>query len=333
MFVRIFCGVVFCINCISGLQAQSPNAASTDKKTPTLAPQQENDSSVLPKPETTSSPDADAFSPLTAQEHPWGRFRPKSWICMQTVIWTVQDNERIASVRETKTTLESIEKDGVTLKKVATLNIGGKRIETAPLVERFDFYREPMENDVVGKNAGSGKLLVNNLVIPCKKRVYEYKGTTEKRITTLWYTTQLYPYVLRVESILTALPSETVPEERILRRSVTEVFESSSFHLRRSKEGAYRYRTRTTDGHMTTVVEATCSRLVPGGIIHETTREFDASGAEIRTTETRLINYFCMAPTPDGALEEPPYLGPVPVRPRWRRFYALPPTYFEPQQQ
>jgi hypothetical protein len=279
-------------------------------------------------------PDGDILAVLTERENPWGRFPLKSWIHTQTISWTAQDGpfgtERIASVRETKTTLESMEADGITLKKEVTRNMGGKQIKAAPQVERFDFYREPMEADAVAKNVGTGKLLINNLVIPCKKRVYEKQNDSEKRTTTLWFTTQLYPYVLRAETVLVALPTENSPLERELRRSVMEVYESSSFQLRRSKDGVYRYRIKTTEGKMTTLTDASGSLSIPGGVIHETVRELDAAGAEIRTAETRIINYSFATPTPEPPMSLLPGALPYPyspmVRPRWRRFYPMPPS-------
>ncbi len=295
-------------------------------------------------PGTEEDTGSDVLAVLTEQDHPWGRFPQHSWIHTQTISWSAQDGqrfgERIASVRETKTTLESIDTDGVTLKKEVMLTMGGKQVKTAPQVERFDFYREPIETGVIARNIGTGKLLVNNLVIPCKKRVYEKQSATEKRTTTLWFTTQLYPYVLRSETVLRALPLEQSPLERELRRSITEVYESSSFHLRGNQDGSYRYRTKTTESNMTTIVDASCSRYIPGGVVQALVREYDATGAEIRSSETRIINYSMASPS-DTLLNPPldtppntphtlipgasPYpLAPMPLRPRWRRFYPLP---------
>ncbi len=200
---------------------------------PTSAPRPEQDAAALAPPGVASSADANLLSDLTAREHPWGRFQPKSWIHTQAISRTTVPGQpgstRIVSIRETKTTLESVDLDGVTLKTESTLGVGGKQIKSAPLTERFDFFQQPITSDVVVRNAGTGKLLVNQLVIPCKKRVYEKKNATEKLTTTLWFSTQLYPYVLRAETVLTALPTENEPMEFELRRTIFEVYESSAF--------------------------------------------------------------------------------------------------------
>lgn len=271
---------------------------------------------------------------LTAQEHPWGRFAPKTWVCTQTLTWTHQENQQTVQVRDTKTTLESVDKDGVTLKSTTTVHAGGRRIESAPTLHRFDFFQEPIRDNARIENGGEGKLIINNMVIPCKKRIYEHKEGTEKQKTVVWYSTQLYPYVLYVENVLSRLPNEGETEEKILRRSVTEVLESSSFHLRWNKDGGYRIRTRKTDGNISTVTETNCSRHVPGGVSQETVREFDASGKEIRTVETKLINFHCAVDenehdnpelSPDAPF--PFYELPMPRRHRWRRMHQIPLYY------
>lgn len=267
---------------------------------------------------------------LTAQEHPWGRFALKTWVCMQTVTWTHQEDQQTMLIRDSKTTLDSVDKDGVTLKTTTTVHAGGRRIETAPTTYRFDFYQQPIREKVRIDGGGEGKLAINNMIVPCKKRIYDWADATEKQKTVVWYSTQLYPYVLRIESVLSRLPTEAEPEEKILRRSVSEVLESSSFHLRWSKDGDYRMRTRKTDGNVTTVVESTCSRYVPGGIVRETVRDFDATGKEIRTVETKLINYHCAASEDDNpelspGFSHPFYELPMPRRMRWRRMPPMTP--------
>ena len=267
---------------------------------------------------------------LTAAEHPWGRFVPKTWTCTQTITWNYQDQQQTVMVRDTKTTLESIDDDGVTLQQASSTYVGGRRIESAPTLHRFDFFQEPIQENTVISNGGAGKLAIKNtnMVIPCEKRVYETPGPTEKQKTVIWYSTQLYPYIFRIDSVLTRLPTEAEPEERILRRSTSEVLESSSFHPRWSKLGTYRIRTVKNDGSITTIIDASCSRHVPGGIVHEIIREFDASNKEVRTVETKLINYHCAIPhqeTPELGTEEPYYFDEIPRRPRWwRRWYAIP---------
>lgn len=234
---------------------------------------------------------SEAPSPLSAPEHPWGRFQPSSWCRTQTITWTQHDGKRVRNVNETKTVLESVERNGLTLKETASVDAGGKWIETAPVMKRFDFFGEPIREGTLVSRGEPEKLIVDSLIVPCEKRIYESTTSTGREKTTIWYSTQIYPYVFRVEKILRAAPGKGGREDAILSRSTTEVLESSAFQIRKSKSGTYKTRKIRKSGNMTTVTETSCSRHVPGGVLRETLRELDGDGKEIRTVETRIINY------------------------------------------
>jgi hypothetical protein len=275
---------------------------------------------------------------LTALEHPWGRFAPQSWVCVQKITWTNREGYRTADVRELKTTLQSVDPDGVTLQDVLTTGTGGKQTENAPIIRRFDFFQQPVQEGVQIRNAAPTKLIIDHLVVPCEVRIYEQTTPAGKRKTTIWYSTQLYPYVLRSENVLRSIPTDKEPEERILDMTITEVLESSAFHLRKSKLGTYRLRTTQKSGNVTTITEMSCSRHVPGGVLQKTTREFEKKGniiREIRTAETRLINVY-YAGVSSNSRQIPATIVPdssffylESIRPRWRYYYAPYPLYWD----
>jgi hypothetical protein len=278
---------------------------------------------------------------LTALEHPWGRFSPQSWVCLQKTTWTNREGHRTADVRELKTTLQSIDPDGVTLQDVLTISIGGKRTENAPIIRRFDFFQQPIQDGVQIRNTAPTKLIIDHLVIPCEVRIYEQTTPAGKRKTTIWYSSQLYPYVLRSENVLRSIPTDKEPEERILDMTITEVLESSAFHLRKSKLGTYRLRTTQKSGNVTTITETSCSHHVPGGVLQKTIREFEKKGntvREIRTVEIRLINLYYGGyggvpsnnrQLPATVVRDPSFFYLESVRPRWRYYYAPYPLYWE----
>jgi hypothetical protein len=277
---------------------------------------------------------------LTMLEHPWGHFQPQSWVRLQSVTWTDHNGRRIANFRETKTTLQSVDANGVVLQDISTVDMAGKQVENAPIVRRYDFFQQLIQDEVQVRirNGQPTKLVVDKRVIPCEVRIYEQSTPAGKRKIIVWYSTQIYPYIFRIENILRSQPSDKEPKERILDMTITEVLESSAFHLRQCKRGTYRLRTTQKSGNVTSVTEAACSLHIPGGVIQKTTREFEGNGnttREIRVVETRLINYYYGIPPIDAdnatnTLDLPPsapntlYYSPEPIRPRWRRFYVAP---------
>ena len=232
---------------------------------------------------------------LTAREHPWARYLPKSWVRTQTTTTSEHDGRKIRNITETLTTLESVGQNGLTLKLVSTVDVGGRGVETPPQKRTLDFYSEPIIEGTKIEQLPSTTLTIDKQLIPCEVRSYHVLLTPETRQRkTVWYSTQLHPHVLRVERILSTVPTERVPDERILSSSTTELLETDSLRLRRGRSGNYRYRTITKTGDITTDTVTSGSRLITGGLDNETIREFDRDGKVIRTTETRMINYYAL---------------------------------------
>ncbi|MCL2744759.1 MAG: hypothetical protein FWE67_13000 [Planctomycetaceae bacterium] len=252
---------------------------------------------------TVSTPST-VTSVLTAAETPWGRFPPSSWILMETV--TVQTNaegKKTRSITEKKTTLVSVEKDGYTLEETDTVNYGGRLIQKALVIRRFDFFQQPISlqaTDNMEITAGEPeKLVIDRLLIPCEKRIYQQETPQSKHKTTVWYSSQLYPYIFRVEKVQ---KQETAGQPPVtVSKSVSEVHSLSVFKLRRGRAGSCQFRTVRKSGNITTVIETACEANLPGGIRKRTIREFDQTGKEIRLLESRLINYYLPAELPpDG---------------------------------
>ena len=231
---------------------------------------------------------------LTAQEHPWARYLPKSWVRTQTVTTTEREGQRVRNITETMTTLEAVDEKGLTLKSVMTVNIGGRSVEKPPETKTMDFYSESVPEGTTIEQRPATTLTVDRQLLPCEVRSYVSYAVDTKQRTTVWYSTQVYPHILRVERIRSTLATDKEPEEKILSSSTMELLETDSLRLRRSRAGNYRYRTITKTGDITTDTMTTGSRLVTGGLGHETVRELDRDGKVIRTTETRMINYYAL---------------------------------------
>jgi len=231
---------------------------------------------------------------LTAYEHPWARYLPKSWSRTQTVTTTELEDRRVRNITETKTILESVDGESLTLKSISTVDIGGRSVETSHQRKTVDFYSELVVEGTKIDQHPSTTLTIGKQLIPCEVRSYILLSPETKQRTTVWYSTQIYPYVLRVERILTAFPTEKDREEKILSSSTTELLDTDAIYLRRSKQGNYRYRTITKTGDITTDATMTGSRRITGGLDHEIVREMDQNGKVIRTMETRMINYFAL---------------------------------------
>jgi hypothetical protein len=228
---------------------------------------------------------------LTANEHPWGRFKPESYCRMQTTITSQYGEQKITSVQELKTTLISVEKNGITLQEEESVTIGDKIVEKTPKTFLYDFFQELVQEGAKISAGTPTKLMIDKQVVPCEVRIYELSTPVGRQTTTIWYTAQLFPYVMRVEKVLRCFPTDKDPSEQVLSQSVTVVQKTSALKSRGSKRGTYNLQTTEKTGNVTKLTESRCSQNLPGGLECSTTREFDAQGKVIRTLETRLTNY------------------------------------------
>ena len=242
--------------------------------------------------QTAFSPVSERTVPvLAAHEHPWARFPMKSWTRTQVITTTEHSGRLVRTLTETKTILDSVMENSLTLQMTSTVDVGGRRVETPPQKQILDFYSELVIDGTTIEQQPSTMLVVDKQLIPCEVRSYVLLMPETRQRTTVWYSTQLYPHILRVERILRKVATGKNPEEKVLSRSTTELLETDAMRLRRSKRGNYSYRTITKTGDFTTDTVTVGSWHIPGGLRFETVRELDRNGKVIRTTETRMINY------------------------------------------
>ena len=230
---------------------------------------------------------------LTANEHPWGRFQPKSWCIVQTTIVSSLERQAVRSVQTVKTTLKSIEETSLTLEELETLELGGQIITKKPQIVKVDFFQEPVQDSVQIRQGPSAKIVIDKKVVPCGVRIYEQQTARGHLTTTIWYTPHVYPYVLRVEKILRSSSAHEDAGERVLQQSVMLIQETAALKSARSNRRTRTYSLRMEEkgGNLTKITEARCSWDVPGGLLESTTREFDVQNREIRRSVSRMFNY------------------------------------------
>jgi len=235
---------------------------------------------------------------LTASEHPWGNFPPKSWCIVQTRTLSNIDGRTVRSSQTVKTVLEDIDENGITLSEMETVALGEKSVEKMPVTTKYDFFQERIQDNVQISQGAPAKLqMKDKKVVPCSVRIYTRQTPSGQHTTTIWYTSQVYPYIFRVEKTLRSTPSGGNTEGQIISQSVALVQETSALKKLRGNRRNRTYALQITDktGNITAVTEARCSLDVPGGLLASTTQEFDAQNREIRRSESRMTNLYVPA--------------------------------------
>ena len=253
---------------------------------------------------------------LTAGEHSWGRFLPNTWCIVQTVTVSNRDGRAVQSTQTVKTTLQSVDEGGVTLQEAERLELAGKVVEKEPQTVKYDFFNEPVQENVqvrLGAHGLPTRLMVDRKVVPCAVRIYEQQTSGGQLTTTLWYTPQVYPYVLRVEKILQSVPEGESAGGQIIRQSVMLVQETAALKALRGnrRNRTYTVRTEEKAGNITRITDARCSWDYPGGLLESTTQELDAQGREIRRSVSRMTNYFFHESFPIQQPLQPAWVVPL----------------------
>ena len=225
---------------------------------------------------------------LTREMHPWGRFDKGAWRCFQVVTESFDERGAVAntSVTETRTTLEDMAADGVTLRVEAVVQVAGKERDAEPQLIKQGFHGELANGNLTVRDLGTAELTIDGRRIPCKVEQLETTGPHSRTTTKVYYSTSLAPYVLKREGVTTDLDGAE------LSRSTHNVLslDRPCDILRRRKRAAH-LETVLTHPKGSIVTRAFTSADVPGGVICHTCEERDANGRLVRRSTLRLVAY------------------------------------------
>ena len=226
---------------------------------------------------------------ITREMHPWGRFERGAWRYSRVVTESFDEHGTVdnTSVTETKTTLESVGSDGVTLRAEAVVEVAGKERDVEPQTVKQGFHGEPAGEKLVVQDLGKADLAMDGLRVPCRVEQLETAGPNGKTTTKIYYSTTLAPYVLKRETA-TADPESGA----VLNQSTLTVLslDRPCEILRRRKRAAH-VETVASHAKGSTVTRAFTCTDVPGGVICQTSEERDAKGKLIRRSTLQLLAY------------------------------------------
>jgi hypothetical protein len=206
-------------------------------------------------------------SGITQDLHPWGRFHDYKGAWKRCRVTTETLDERGAvvntSVTETKTSLEDVDGDGVTLRVESAAEIAGKQLPAEPKKVRQAFRGDVVSGKMVVRNAGVKRVTVDGETFLCRVEETEVTNVRTKTVTRTYYSRTIAPYVLKRESKTTDLEGTTTLEESTL--NVVSLDRPCKI-LPRIKRAAW-VEAITTTAQGRTVTRAFTSSDVPGGVV------------------------------------------------------------------
>lgn len=236
--------------------------------------------------------DAPDDSKLSANETPWGRFAPGSWIRTRTVGTTFQFGKNIKSVTETKLTLVEIQSDGYLLKREVSIKMGVRTHAKDPEFVKYDFYGQPFDESATVETLKPANISLGRKVVPCRVRRFERTTPQGREETVVWYSSVTQPYIFQRSTEVYSPPTDDNPKGTLLSQSQTTI-PRSTLNLRGVGESVnWRSQTVEKKSDSITLTKTVHSSRIPGGILRETAVESDRAGSLLYQSMTVLLDYY-----------------------------------------
>ncbi len=227
---------------------------------------------------------------LTKDLHPWGRFgnHRGAWKRYRVVTETLDDHGQVTntSVTETKTSLEDVDADGVTLRVEATVEIAGKRLPAEPRTVRQSLRGDWVSGKARIRALGTGQVTIEGRTIPCRVEEAEFDSSAGKTWTRTFYSRFVPPYVLRREGKTIGSDGKTIEETTFRVISLDRPCKIVPLIRRAAWVEAV-----STTPNGKTVTRAFTTMDVPGGVVYHAADEMDSTGRLVRHSNLVLVDY------------------------------------------
>ncbi len=240
-------------------------------------------STLWPQPASAAEPS------LLQQTHPWGRFAKGSWRRVIIVTETFDEQGKLAnsSTTDSKTTLEEVTPERVTLRVEVTMEVAGQRIPSQPQVVKQGYAGESIGQTVSLKPLGGETIVVEGREIPCQSEEIEIAGAAGKEVTQISFANLPTPLVLRRKSTTTDPASGKTSQE-----STSEVWAiDKPVHVLDDIQNGYAVRVVQKNEHGVTTTWSDNVPSVPGEVVSQSSRKLDSQGRIVRRSTTELVGY------------------------------------------
>ena len=223
-----------------------------------------------------------------ARQHAWGRFQPGSWSLVRTVTETLDEQGAATAetIAETRTVVDDVTEGGVTLQVSKSVEVAGKKLEAPPqkVVEPLPGGEAAAD---LPEDLGTESITIGGRAYACAVERITSTSAGRTIITRSWISDEIPPFVLKRERVTVDATSGQKIEEEFY-----DVITLGTPHkvLDKTRLAAeVRQIVRTPRGR--TVVRAWQSVDVPGGIVGQSSEEFDDQDKLLRRSHLELVDY------------------------------------------
>ncbi len=221
--------------------------------------------------------------------HPWGNFAPGAWKKVRVVTEDLDENGNVlnTSTTETVTKLRAIDDKTFTLLVDVTIEVAGQRFRSQPKLITKGYYGENAGQIVKVLDLGNERVSVDGKHIQSQVSRTILNGGQSKRETKIHYSDQVFPHVLKRETVATNLADESTTFKS--RVEVTAL--GKPFHVLSDIRPTSEIRTIYQRSNRKTETTEVFSPEVPGGVVYHASKEFDMDGKLVRRSTLELIDY------------------------------------------
>ncbi len=245
-----------------------------------------------------------AVGGLRRLHHPWGRFEPGAWALVKEVTETYSPEGTLLSETELKTTLVGIDIEGVTLQIEPKMIVGGKPMPVTVQRVRQGFHGEFLDSPIQVVEDRETEFIFLERRISCRMQRLVIQGASTRTEVVLYYGDSP-PYVYRRETATKKLDDNSLVSSQIW--EVT----GRSCRLLSVIQDTYQVKITQRTQKGTRITLATISPEVPGGVIRQTSMEFNPAGQLLQKSNGELLEYGYELKPPRGLLR---FWRPRPLR-------------------
>ncbi len=228
--------------------------------------------------------------------HPWGRFHVGSWKKVRVVTEDLDEAGKIIGTTKTETTtkLVHLDKTSYTLSITVNVEIAGKQLSKKTQNVRKGFSGENVGDSVKVETVGKAIVHLDGVSIPSEVRRIVVDSGGGQRVTTIHYSKNVVPFVLRRETKSTAAGGMSTT---FTSRGKVLASEMPFPILSEYKRSSIVQTVHGRPGGKTTTTEI-YSLDVPGGVVAHTSNETNEAGRVVRKSRLELVNFQVVQESP-----------------------------------
>ena len=227
--------------------------------------------------------------PISRRHHPWLKFHRGSWKQVRTTTESFDSEGRLVSTNttESKTTLEKIAPDAITLRVEVSYAVGGKWFNSEPQFVKQTFSGEAAGQAVEVKTLPPELLEFDSRKISCRSQQIEFPDGKNRRITLVQYSDRDPPYIFRTKTTTKDSAGNLLNEST---ESEVVALDMPYIVLGESKSASYVKITHATESGITTTLSVNVADI-PGEEVAANSKKIDRDGRVIKKSTTQLLAY------------------------------------------